>query len=147
MSGECFECGNTPVESHHVVPRSLGGTRTIPLCSKCHGLVHSVKRNSISEMTKAALQAKRARGEYTGGYMPYGYTVTHDGKLIADEAEQRIIAYMRALAEGGVNCRQIARRLNTAGHRTKKGSSWYNVQVSRILAREAAYKTTTPEAQ
>jgi DNA invertase Pin-like site-specific DNA recombinase len=98
-------------------------------------------------MTKAALQAKRARGEKTGGDVPYGYTVTHDGKLIEDAAEQRIIAYMRALAEGGVKRRQIALKLNAAGHRTKRGSSWSHVQISRILAREAAYKTSTPEAQ
>jgi 5-methylcytosine-specific restriction endonuclease McrA len=38
---ECFECGATPGANHHVVPRSLGGTRTVPLCDACHAAIHS----------------------------------------------------------------------------------------------------------
>jgi hypothetical protein len=37
----CFECGsNNNIHQHHVVPRTLGGVRTIPLCGDCHGKVH-----------------------------------------------------------------------------------------------------------
>jgi site-specific DNA recombinase len=122
------------VVEEQVDTRTAAGRLTLNLLVS----VAQWERETTGERTKAALQAKRARGEKTGGYVPYGYTVTHDGKLIADEAEQRIIAYIHTLAEGGVNCRQIALKLNAAGHRTKRGSSWYNVQVSRILAREAA---------
>lgn len=28
---------------HHVVPRHAGGTKTIPLCAKCHSKVHGMK--------------------------------------------------------------------------------------------------------
>lgn len=41
MAGTCYECGSAATVQHHVVPVSLGGTRTLPLCRKCHGLVHS----------------------------------------------------------------------------------------------------------
>jgi 5-methylcytosine-specific restriction endonuclease McrA len=37
---ECFECGAPAAHQHHVVPRSLGGTKTVPLCEGCHGKVH-----------------------------------------------------------------------------------------------------------
>lgn len=37
----CFECGTIgPVDLHHVVPKSKGGTQTIPLCLSCHSKVH-----------------------------------------------------------------------------------------------------------
>jgi hypothetical protein len=63
----CFECGAPATERHHVIPHSLGGTKTVPLCGECHAKVHGVngaKRAKISELTKAALDAKKARGEY-----------------------------------------------------------------------------------
>lgn len=62
----CFECGAPATERHHVVPASLGGTKTIPLCGICHAKIHDVdgkRRTRIAELTKAALDAKKARGE------------------------------------------------------------------------------------
>lgn len=40
----CFECGGVAHHQHHVVPRSQGGTKTIPLCVTCHGLAHGMRR-------------------------------------------------------------------------------------------------------
>jgi hypothetical protein len=38
----CFECGNSEnLHNHHVVPKVLGGTKTIKLCETCHGKVHN----------------------------------------------------------------------------------------------------------
>ena len=62
----CFECGAPATERHHVVPHSLGGTKTVPLCGICHAKIHDVdgkRRTRIAELTKAALDAKKARGE------------------------------------------------------------------------------------
>lgn len=42
----CYECGNPADHLHHVVPRSLGGNKTLPLCSKCHSMVHGRRLNS-----------------------------------------------------------------------------------------------------
>jgi uncharacterized protein YerC len=37
----CFECGGTEhIHQHHIIPKSLGGTKTIPLCNDCHGKAH-----------------------------------------------------------------------------------------------------------
>jgi len=41
MNG-CFECGGLAEHEHHVVPESLGGTKTVPLCRSCHALAHGV---------------------------------------------------------------------------------------------------------
>ncbi|MBR2115726.1 MAG: hypothetical protein IJ942_01765 [Alistipes sp.] len=62
----CFECGAPATERHHIVPASLGGSKTVPLCGICHAKIHDVdgkRRTRIAELTKAALDAKKARGE------------------------------------------------------------------------------------
>jgi hypothetical protein len=39
----CFECSSDQdIHQHHVVPKSRGGTKTIPLCRYCHHLVHDM---------------------------------------------------------------------------------------------------------
>lgn len=57
---ECFECGKPAEEYHHVVPKIVGGTKTIPLCSICHGKVHGLSgRAGHTELTKRGLDKKR----------------------------------------------------------------------------------------
>lgn len=44
---KCYECGKKAEEKHHIVPKTLGGTKTIPLCSKCHCKIHGLKGNRL----------------------------------------------------------------------------------------------------
>lgn len=38
---KCFECeSDKEIQQHHVIPKSLGGIKTIPLCLSCHNIVH-----------------------------------------------------------------------------------------------------------
>lgn len=58
----CFECGAPATERHHVVPVSLGGTKTIPLCGECHAKVHDIsgrRRNKLRDLTKNSLEKRR----------------------------------------------------------------------------------------
>lgn len=61
---ECFECGNPATENHHVIPKSLGGTKTVPLCSLCHMKVHGLDKTRRAENhienTKRGLDRFRA---------------------------------------------------------------------------------------
>jgi hypothetical protein len=46
-------------EMHHVVPKSMGGTFTVSLCSPCHGLLHGLSdRGSHKELTARGLDKK-----------------------------------------------------------------------------------------
>lgn len=69
VTGQCFECNKRTkfLHFHHVVPRCLGGTRTVPLCEKCHGLVHdtdfSQRRRNLQ---KKGIEKAKAEGRYTG---------------------------------------------------------------------------------
>lgn len=40
---KCFECDARAEHKHHVIPKSVGGKRTIPLCIRCHEKVHGMK--------------------------------------------------------------------------------------------------------
>ena len=95
------------------------------------------ERETTGERTSAALRAKRARGERTGGKLPYGYRMALDGKLIKDEAEQRVLAYILQLYIKRVNCNRIATMLNAEGYKTKTGMNWRALGVTRIIKREA----------
>lgn len=58
----CFECEAPAKHAHHVVPYSSGGSRTIPLCERCHGLAHGISINNHSRLTKAGIERNRAAG-------------------------------------------------------------------------------------
>ncbi len=59
---KCFECDNIATENHHVIPQSMGGKRTVPLCPKCHGLVHGITRNdNLAELIRRGIEKKNSR--------------------------------------------------------------------------------------
>jgi DNA invertase Pin-like site-specific DNA recombinase len=47
----CFECGEKADVEHHVIPRSKGGNKTVPLCNNCHSLVHDAKLFSTAALS------------------------------------------------------------------------------------------------
>lgn len=53
------------------------------------------ERELTAERTATALHHKRANGERTGG-VPFGWDVDADGRLVAVEAEQAVLAEIRA---------------------------------------------------
>jgi len=61
----CFECGLLAEHDHHVVPRSAGGTKTIPLCVGCHGKVHG-HRFAMPSFIKKRLSDARRNGIVLG---------------------------------------------------------------------------------
>lgn len=91
------------------------------------------ERETICERTSDALQAKKARGEKTGGNVPFGFEVVN-GKLIENEAEQAVIEKIKELRASGLSLRKIAERLNEEGIGTKTGKQWNATQISRIAA-------------
>tara|TARA_R100001132_G_scaffold10300_6_gene9907 strand:+ start:11597 stop:12280 length:684 start_codon:yes stop_codon:yes gene_type:complete len=101
----------------------------------------------ISERTKAALKAYKARGGKLGASRPECRNLTMDasrrGATAAGEAARReadsaytdLYPIMRELRDEGVSLRAIARHLNDDGYETRRGRSWNHVQVRSVLRR------------
>ena len=67
------------------------------------GSVAQWERETISERTTEAMAHKRARGQRTSLSAPYGYRLAaDDNTLVADEAEQALLAAIREAVSGVV---------------------------------------------
>lgn len=92
------------------------------------------ERAMIRARTKAALAAKRAKGERVG-QVPYGWRVSDDGvRLEPVASEQEIIATVRAMRASGVRVSAILTTLASRGVTTRTGKAFIRNQVERILA-------------
>lgn len=96
---ECFECAGPAVMDHHVIPRSLGGVRTVPLCEICHGKIHSIDFTDHSQLIKQGLEKARKRGATLG--RPRTYT---DAQL-----EQAVV-----MVDTGVSIRATAKHFGVS---------------------------------
>jgi DNA invertase Pin-like site-specific DNA recombinase len=109
--------------------------------------VAELEAGLISERTKAALTAYKARGGVLGALRPGAHRLTGGAN---PEASRRAGEASRALAAAayadlsptiatlraeGLSLRQIAARLNAEGHTTRQGKAWNPVQVGRVLGR------------
>ncbi len=99
----------------------------------------------ISERTKAALQAKRARGEtiqrkanLTDDDRKKGSTATAT-RARTDESVQRAAAMIRMYRNEGLSFEQIAKKLNQAAFKTRENKPFQPMQVYRIFKRSIEY--------
>jgi DNA invertase Pin-like site-specific DNA recombinase len=104
----------------------------------------------ISQRTKDALAAYKARGGLLGGQLPQCRNLTQEArergarrageslKKAADDAYLDLLPTVEQFKAEGLSLRAIAQRLNDDGHTTRRGRPWNPVQVARVLAREAS---------
>ena len=142
MTGACFECGAPSDHDHHVVPRSLGGTATVPLCVRCHALVHDsalVTAQHLSVASKARSKAKRL---VYSREPEYGVRQTTDRTLEESAEEVHAMARIRELRAGGMTIRAIVAQLAVESIPARHSATWALSVVSRIAndGREATVK-------
>jgi len=89
------------------------------------------ERKVIALRTKAALQRKIQKGEPLGRAR-YGWKYD-EGRLVEVPEEQRALARMRDLQSQGFSTREIVKALSNEGYRTRKGTTFTQTQVVRIL--------------
>lgn len=108
----------------------------------------------ISQRTKDALAALKARGVKLGSARPGHWDGKEDRRLDAlakartvaagahrkqkEAAYQDLVPLVQQLRAAGLTLREIAARLNEEGHTTRRGSAWSAVQVQRLLPTTAA---------
>ena len=93
------------------------------------------ERALIRARTKAALGVIRARGQKTGGSVPFGFCLGVDGRtLVAVDVEQATIARARELVAAGRSLRAVASKLAAEGRTSRTGRPFAAAQISRMLA-------------
>lgn len=102
------------------------------------------ERLIIKARTRAALAAKKRRGQRTGR-VPLGFDLADDGArskaghpiaLIANAEEETTLAMIGAFRAEGMSLRAIAGALTSKGVRTKDGlDRWDHSTIRKILAR------------
>lgn len=134
----CVACGTLEnLHQHHLVPKSLGGSQDesnlLTLCGSCHAKAHQVQADwRHSQLTKKALQNKKAQGGCVGT-VNFGYCLADDGDtLIEDRVEQKTIAVIRDYRQAGLSLRTIVSRLNEQGYVSRTGKPLGLTQVARI---------------
>ena len=106
---------------------------------------------AISQRTKAALAAAKARGVKLGSARPGHWEGRENHRLAgakaaakaagkaharaADEAYADLFPIVGRLRAKGLTLQNIADRLNKMGHTTRRGKSWSPTQVARVLRR------------
>lgn len=95
------------------------------------------ERALIRARTRAALAAKKARGERVGS-VPYGYRLAADGVHLEPEpAEQEALALIRRYRELGLSLREIGERLEARGILPRSGKRWHPQTIKRAIGQAA----------
>lgn len=100
------------------------------------GSIGEWERETIVERTRDALSIKRTKGERLGT-IPFGFQLSTDGLLVENAEEQKIINRVYDLRDTGLSQRAIAEQLAAEGYRSRRGTPLGQVQISRLLLRQA----------
>ena len=113
--------------------------------------VAEAEAKAISDRTKSALAAYKARGGKLGSDRPGHWEGREDKRLrglekarsesgkanarLADDAYVDLMPAVREMKDAGLSLRAMAAKLNADGHTTRRGKPWNPVQVARVLER------------
>ena len=94
----------------------------------------------ISERTRSALAAAKARGTKLGSPVGFAPGVQEKGAASRRQGARRayeglVLDHICSLRDAGRSYRQIADRLNALGQRTRNGKAWNPTQVRRVYTR------------
>lgn len=90
------------------------------------------EREEIADRVKASIKIRAKLGKSLGGPAPFGYAWQHN-KLVVNPVEGPIIKRMYDLFAQEKRMKGVARMLNTAGYRTRKGARFTDTTVLRLL--------------
>lgn len=93
------------------------------------------ERDFISQRTKAALAAAKARGQKLGAPVLHLKKLAEARSRKAESAAQRVASVIHPLRQQGKPLREICEALNGAGLKTERGGQYHPSLVSRMLKR------------
>ena len=107
----------------------------MPLCDHCHSKAHGRQGHwNTSELTKEALAAKRQKGLFCGGCVPYGWRSVK-GILEPYEAELSVRQLIVLWRANGMTLWDICKTLDGLNVKTKLGRSGWKEGTIRKICR------------
>jgi DNA invertase Pin-like site-specific DNA recombinase len=97
--------------------------------------VAAYERQMVRIRTSHTAAVKRRRGEYLGGFCPFGWRHGGHGELIVVPEEAQAILMVHQLAKAGMRAPSIAKCLTRDGVRCR-GRAWHTKTVARLLERK-----------
>jgi site-specific DNA recombinase len=98
------------------------------------GVIAEFEKDIIGERTSLAMQAKKTKGEYTGGKVPYGYQLSQNGKTLHKiQVEQEVIWVAKEWRKHGRTLEYIADELCKLGYCSRTNKRFTPTQISRML--------------
>ncbi|MCZ8546315.1 recombinase family protein [Mesorhizobium qingshengii] len=112
-----------------------------------YAAVAQQERELISQRTKEALAAAKARGVKLGGpNLPMAQKKSLAVRMQqADAFAENVIPIIRDIRATGASLRQTAAALNARGIATARGGTWTAVQVTDIVNRDARLRSSQRE--
>jgi DNA invertase Pin-like site-specific DNA recombinase len=118
------------------------GMETDPFLLHIYAALSEKERRLIAERTRAALAAKKARGERLGNpdLAPARKKSIAVRKAIAEQFAAHLRPTIELFRAKGMSQRQMAGHLNQLGLTTRRGCQWSAMQVGRLLGQLSSQK-------
>lgn len=97
------------------------------------------ERRNIALRTSKGRSIKAQCGGYSGGRVPYGYSVK-DGVLVINENERPVVELIFEEARQGTSMLATTRKLEEAGYCTRKGERFQVSTIKSIINNEPLYR-------
>lgn len=101
--------------------------------------VAKMERENINKRTSGGRKVKAARGGYSGGRPPYGYT-PQNGKLVIVPEEAEIVKYVIKAKDVGETYQSICDTLNTQGKTNRSGTKFSISTLQVIIDNKPLYE-------
>lgn len=101
--------------------------------------VAEMERDNINKRTSGGRKVKAARGGYSGGRPPYGYT-PQNGKLIIVPEEADVVRYVITAKDSGATFQSICDHLNAEGKTNRSGSKFSISTIQVIIDNKPLYQ-------
>lgn len=135
-AGVAFRSATEPIDTSTATGRML---------VQLLGVFAEFERATIIDRVVAGMERKAARGEWTAGRYPFGYTTPQRTKgddspnyLVVDESRAPLVPVIFDLyARKRMGAHATASWLNDNGHRTRRGALWSHTAVLDVLRNRA----------
>ncbi len=97
------------------------------------------ERKNIALRTSRGRSIKAQCGGYSGGRVPYGYSVV-DGALVINENERPIVEFIFQETDKGSSMLGIVGSLSKLGYRTRKGVDFQVSTIKSIISNRPLYE-------